>query len=132
MTDKTISSYFEVGENIKARRKELGLKQEELANLTGIGLRTIQSYENNEVNQKISTLKQIASALDCNFEKFLNKPKDYDQLREMAKKYLKIRTLLFPNKLKKYSKRLSKTSKEIDTLANKLEKLKESIEVLNV
>ena len=53
-----------IGERLRARRKELGLSQRELANLTGIKQPTIANLESGR-NQGSTYVAQLASALDC-------------------------------------------------------------------
>ncbi|MDY3001910.1 helix-turn-helix transcriptional regulator [Romboutsia timonensis] len=53
-----------IGENIKTYRKEKGLTQEQLGNLSGLSKNAIYNYENNKRVPNIDTIKQIANALD--------------------------------------------------------------------
>ena len=51
---------------IRERRIELKMTQEELCAKTGLSRATISALENNEgADMKISTLKALAEALDC-------------------------------------------------------------------
>ncbi len=60
-----ISTLFEPGEIIR-RRKELGLTQQKLAELSGLSLRTVIRLEHaeNKRGGTIYTLSQIAKALE--------------------------------------------------------------------
>ncbi len=49
--------------NIKELRQRKGFSQEELAELTGLNLRTIQRIENGETDPRGDSLKRIAAAL---------------------------------------------------------------------
>lgn len=51
------------GEKIRNRRIELGLKQEQLANLVGVSRRTIVSYETTEARPYTRTMRKLAEAL---------------------------------------------------------------------
>lgn len=59
---------MELGETIVIARKNKGLTQEQLADLTNITVRTIQRIESGESNPRAYTLKTIAEALDIRFE----------------------------------------------------------------
>ena len=54
----------EIGQRIRKLRKEHKLSQTELANKIGKSLRTIQKYENGEIEVAISVMNEIAAALD--------------------------------------------------------------------
>lgn len=51
------------GEKIRDRRIELGLKQEQLADLVGVSRRTIVSYETTEAKPYTRTMRKLAEAL---------------------------------------------------------------------
>jgi transcriptional regulator with XRE-family HTH domain len=48
---------------IKARRTELNVTQETLAELSGVGLRTLKQFESGKGNPTILTLKKLADVL---------------------------------------------------------------------
>ena len=52
-----------IGERIKARRKELGMTQEELAKKLGVTQQSFAQYQNNKRNPKIETIEKIAKEL---------------------------------------------------------------------
>lgn len=52
-----------IGEVIKSRRKILRLKQEDLAEMSGIGLRTIHDVEKGTGNPSFQTLASLAEVL---------------------------------------------------------------------
>lgn len=54
-----------VGENIRKIRKERGLTQRKLGELSSINEVQIRQYELGKANPKIETLQKIAKALDC-------------------------------------------------------------------
>ncbi len=54
-----------LGEEIRARRKRLGLTQRELARLINVKANTMCQYENGTNEMSFAVLKNIASALKC-------------------------------------------------------------------
>lgn len=55
-----------IGERIKARRKELGISAEQLADVLGVSPATIYRYESNYINSmKVDKIKPIADALNA-------------------------------------------------------------------
>lgn len=50
-------------QQLKERRKELGVTQEYLAELSGVGLRTIKALESGNSNPTYETLSQLADVL---------------------------------------------------------------------
>ena len=53
-----------IGQRVRKARKGKGYNQTELANVLGKSLRTIQKYENGEIEISISMLNELAKALD--------------------------------------------------------------------
>lgn len=53
-----------IGERIKEARKEKGLTQKKLGELSGIAESNIRKYENGKQNPKVETIQKIASALE--------------------------------------------------------------------
>lgn len=53
-----------IGQRIKELRKSRGLNQQELANILGKSLRTIQKYETGEIEVSISMINELAKALE--------------------------------------------------------------------
>jgi transcriptional regulator with XRE-family HTH domain len=49
--------------SIKKRREELNITQEDLAELSGIGLRTLKGLESGKSNPTLETLTKIADVL---------------------------------------------------------------------
>lgn len=54
---------MDIGNKIKERRGVLNITQEYLADLSGVGLRTIVQIENNKGNPSLTTLSKIAEIL---------------------------------------------------------------------
>lgn len=54
-----------LGAAIRARRKELGISQEELANTSGVERSNMGKIERGENNLSILNLARIAAALQC-------------------------------------------------------------------
>lgn len=57
-----------LGERIKSLRKERGLTQAELAEQSGLSIRTMQRIENMEVNPSAYSLKMLSKALEIDLE----------------------------------------------------------------
>lgn len=57
-----------IGEYIKNRRGILRLQQKDLAELSGVSLRTIIQIENNTGNPSINTLNKLAKVLGVEIE----------------------------------------------------------------
>lgn len=52
-----------IGERIKAKRKEKGISQKQLAETAGLSITAIQSYEYGKYKPKIEQVEAIAGAL---------------------------------------------------------------------
>lgn len=71
---------------LKEIREKKGLTQIQLSDLSGIGLRVIQSYEGSFEGSrkvdgaKLDTLLKFAAALDCRIYEFLEDPELQKQL----------------------------------------------------
>ncbi len=61
---------MEFGEGLKELRTSLNCSQKELAEKTGLTLRTIQRIENNEVKPSLYSIKAIGEALKTDFSEF--------------------------------------------------------------
>ncbi|NCS97220.1 MAG: helix-turn-helix transcriptional regulator [Candidatus Pacebacteria bacterium] len=67
-----MGSIFQVfGENVRTRRKALGLSQEELAYQIDRDVRTIRFIESGNSNSTIKTIKKLTKALDSTASKLL-------------------------------------------------------------
>lgn len=60
--------FAQIAEQVAARRRELGLSQKELAELTATTQSAIARLESGGRPPRIDTLLRIASALDCELE----------------------------------------------------------------
>ena len=56
--------YSAIGQRIKVLRKKKKLNQQELADLLGKSLRTVQKYETGEIEVSIAIINQLADLLD--------------------------------------------------------------------
>ena len=54
---------LEIGQVVRQRREMLGLLQSQLAVISGVSLRTLQSVETGKANPSIETLMEIADPL---------------------------------------------------------------------
>lgn len=66
----------EIAKNLKRIRKERKLNQKQLASLLDKSERTIQNYEAGEIDFSISTLKDIAIALDIDWRELLGEHRE--------------------------------------------------------
>ena len=62
---------MEFGERLKELRTNLNCSQKELAEKTGLTLRTIQRIENNEVKPSLHSLKVIGEVLKTDLSEFV-------------------------------------------------------------
>lgn len=56
-----------VGDRIRNRRQELGMTMEELADKIGVKRWTVNKYEKDEIDMKLSTIKQMHNVLDISY-----------------------------------------------------------------
>lgn len=59
---------MEFGERLKAIRQKKNIKQAELANISGVSLRTLSRYETGEVSPSIKAIQKLAGALEISTE----------------------------------------------------------------
>lgn len=52
-----------IGKQIEERRKSLGISQADLAEMSGVSLRTVSAIENDSANPSIEVLSRILSSL---------------------------------------------------------------------
>jgi transcriptional regulator with XRE-family HTH domain len=64
----------EIGQRIKARRKELGFSMRELARRTGLSASFISQVENKRTNVSLDSLRLIAEQLDISIHHFFSEP----------------------------------------------------------
>ena len=76
--------YVTVGQNIKAIRKEKGITQKKLSELTGISEVTIRQYEAEKYKPKLEQVKKIAKALNTSP---FNITQDLDRIRTDVSTY---------------------------------------------
>ncbi len=95
---------MEFGERLKELRTSLNCSQKELAEKTGLTLRTIQRIENNEVKPSLYSLKVIGEALKTDFSEFskLSEAKPYEfnltiKITDMNQLFSDIKTLIKNN-----------------------------------
>lgn len=86
------------GERIKAIRKEKGFTQKHLAELTGLSVNAIQSYEYGKYEPKIPQIEKIAEALDVSPFDIMY---DVNQLQEDVK--------IFDQIIKRYGQETAST-----------------------
>ena len=59
---------YDVNKRIKERRSLLGITQQDLADISGVGLRTIKGFEANKGNPSFNTLSKILDVLGLEIE----------------------------------------------------------------
>lgn len=52
-----------IGKQIESRRKSLGISQADLAELSGVSLRTVSAIENDSANPSIEVLSKVLDVL---------------------------------------------------------------------
>jgi len=65
LTPRAVLTGMDFGEFIKARRKELGLTQAELAAISGVGLSFIRNAEHGKPTLQLDLLMRVLNRLDC-------------------------------------------------------------------
>ena len=66
--------YLDIYENIKERRSLLAITQQDLADISGVGLRTIKGIETNKGNPSVNTLVKILDVLGMELHLKIKKP----------------------------------------------------------
>lgn len=54
---------MDLSQELRIRREELGVTQEYLATLSGVGLRTIKAFESGKANPRLATLTKLSEVL---------------------------------------------------------------------
>jgi transcriptional regulator with XRE-family HTH domain len=62
--------------NLSELRKKKNISQEELANALGITQGAVSAYETGRWEPSITTIKKMASILDCTVDELLKDPKE--------------------------------------------------------
>ncbi len=95
---------MEFGERLKELRTSLNCSQKELAEKTGLTIRTIQRIENNEVKPSLYSLKIIGETLKTDFSEFVKqsqtKPYEFNltiKITDMNQLFSDIKTLIKNN-----------------------------------
>lgn len=55
--------FYYIKDKVKARREVLNVTQEQLAEISGVGLRTLKQFESGKGNPTLQTLQKLANAL---------------------------------------------------------------------
>ena len=76
--------YSAIGQRIKVLRKKKKLNQQELADLLGKSLRTVQKYETGEIEVSISIINQLADLLDSTPTFILGYETNTEPIRNLA------------------------------------------------
>lgn len=74
--EKQVYNYTQLfnnfSENLKSKRKQLGLTQKELAEIVGITPKTIQNYEKKKTIPTPALMEEISIALNISFEEMID------------------------------------------------------------
>ena len=76
--------YSAIGQRIKALRKRKGYNQQELADIIGKLLRTVQKYESGEIEVSIAVVNQLAEVLETTPTFILGYDTDIAPIRSLA------------------------------------------------
>lgn len=76
--------YSAIGKRIRALRKCKGYNQQELANIIGKSLRTVQKYESGEIEVSIAVVNQLAEVLETTPTFILGYDTDIAPIRSLA------------------------------------------------
>lgn len=76
--------YSDIGKRIRALRKRKGYNQQELANIIGKSLRTVQKYESGEIEVSIAVVNQLAEVLETTPTFILGYDTDIAPIRSLA------------------------------------------------
>ena len=72
---------LKIGENIKAKRRERDLTQEELANMLGVSKAAVSKWENSESYPDITLLPQIAQLFHITMDELFDYTLEYKPLK---------------------------------------------------
>lgn len=73
-----------IGKRVREMRKRKGLNQQELADILGKSLRTVQKYENGEINISVGMVNTIAKVLETSSSYLLGYKKDGAKIECMS------------------------------------------------
>lgn len=76
MDNSPKSITIQLGEKIRSRRKQLGLTQEQLAEMLGVGHQALSRIEQGHMAPKMDRLPAIAQALQCTVADLFRSPDD--------------------------------------------------------
>lgn len=69
------------GARLRARRKHLGLKLDELARLSSLSYSTLMGFERSQIRPSIGSLERLCGALGCSPDTFFVASDNEDDLR---------------------------------------------------
>ena len=76
--------YAAIGQRIKTLRKRKGYNQQELADIIGKSLRTVQKYETGEIEVSIAVVNQLAKVLETTPTFLLGYETELEPIRSLA------------------------------------------------
>ena len=94
-----------IGNNIKKRRIQIGLTQQQLADMTGIKKNTISNYENDVSSPSEENILKIMAALKCDANYLFNKEEDTQLSVQAAFTEKEVRNMIKYRTLDRYGKK---------------------------
>lgn len=91
MQVKKIKTSREIGNEVKKKRREIGISQEELAEKLGVTYQQVQRYENGMNKMNVESIQVIADTLDMPVSYFFgDSRKDKNVVSEEVMSYLPV------------------------------------------
>lgn len=78
-----------LAKQMKNRRKQMGISQEELARQTGLSLSLIRGIERQAANPTLSSLEKLAGAFELSLPELLNFNNDLDNTKKITNVMIK-------------------------------------------
>lgn len=89
-----------LAEQMKSRRKQMGISQEELARQTGLSLGLIRGIERQAANPTLSSLEKIADAFEISLAELFNFNNELDDPKKITNVMVRELRQLSPEKLR--------------------------------
>lgn len=89
-----------IAKQMKNRRKQMGISQEELAKRTGLSLSLIRGIERQAANPTLSSLEKISDAFDISLPELFNFNNELESSKKITNVMVKELRQLSPEKLR--------------------------------
>ena len=73
----TMEAVVYIGERLRQLREERALRQEDLAELAGVGKNTVNRIEKNRTEPHMTTVRKLAEALELDPRELVKHPPDF-------------------------------------------------------